>query len=186
MCVICDGASEDEVLFDMYGLIQRNGFTMTSVETSPPWTYTIGLAERFHPELVVTGMPADTAANIIWFVVDQIEAGMTFDECSPPLEFGPRTSLRFGPVHPDHWPGGLLAQWCNYYDALGDHGWLRREAIQVMWSNDGRFPPDPEFCTIHPNCQPLLDGPPDGSINGPSHSPRRPGSTRRRTRRRFH
>jgi hypothetical protein len=180
MCIICDRASEDEVLFDMFGKIEKYGFTMAMVESTPPWTYTIGLAAQLHPELVVTGLPAEQSVHFINHVVDRIDHGMRFDEHSPPLDIHGNV-VRFGRVHTEQWHHGRLDRWLRYYDALGDSCWLPREAVQVLWPDkQGRYPPDPEFCCGAGTCQPLLDLAPTSNVNG---GPNRAARRRRRRRR---
>lgn len=58
MCMLCEGASAQDVLDGFRSRIAEFGFTMVSVGGgSSSWTYTIGLLENFgHPELVVTGL----------------------------------------------------------------------------------------------------------------------------------
>ncbi len=163
--MMCDGATEDEVLFDMYGLIQKFGFMMTAVEGSSTWTYTVGLAEQFHPELVVTALAPRKSFDVLRAVVDHINAGERFDECSPPLDLG-GLIVRFGRVHVEQWHQGRFDRWLRYYGALGDHGWLQREAVQVLWPDErGNYPTDSSFCCNRPTCQPLLDVAPASNVN---------------------
>ena len=69
MCIMCEGASRDEVLFDIHGAIELHGFFMQGVEPDPPhpgWAYTIGLSDGFgHPEFVVVGQSMNEAAHIL-------------------------------------------------------------------------------------------------------------------------
>ena len=68
MCIMCDGASRDEVLFSLHGRVQRNGWALQIVaSTGPPglgWVYTIGLAAFDHPELVVVGLEVVDSARV--------------------------------------------------------------------------------------------------------------------------
>lgn len=58
MCIMCDGASLDEVRFGIHGIIDRYGWYIQGVEAPPggrSWAYTIGLSAAFdHPELIIT------------------------------------------------------------------------------------------------------------------------------------
>jgi hypothetical protein len=147
VCIICDGASEEEVFTGEFVRIAVHGFTMVGVEDTPPWTYTIGLVRSFdHPELVMTGMPFDVAPGLLTEVVEHIRRGERFDASSPPLALADSYALGFGAVHSSEWDEGRFNQWLNYYDRLGDEPPIPK-AVQVLWPDaDGRFPPDPMFC----------------------------------------
>lgn len=60
MCMMCDGATPDEMRFMVYGHIEKYGWHIVYVENqkrSASWAYTIGLSSRFgHPELAVVGV----------------------------------------------------------------------------------------------------------------------------------
>lgn len=67
MCMMCNGASLDDVRFHIHSLIKRVGWAVVPVQGDRPstsWAYTIGLTTRFdHPELAVVGCePSDTFA----------------------------------------------------------------------------------------------------------------------------
>src|SRR3546814_18045840 len=76
MCAICDGATYDEMLAGLHGVVQRFGWAVQGVEASTPWTYTIGLTERFgHPELVLAGIDISLAMNILNALADRVAGG---------------------------------------------------------------------------------------------------------------
>jgi hypothetical protein len=166
VCVICDGGSFEEMLSGEFVRIAVHGFTMISVESATPWTYTIGLVRSFeHPELVVTGLPT-VGAELITDVVDRIREGERFDASSPRLSLCDCMSVAFGAVHPGQWSRGRFDQWLRYYEWLGQEP-PAPDAVQVVWPDSaGRFPPDPTFCGLHVgDCQPLLDGAPRHNVN---------------------
>src|SRR3546814_19040579 len=73
MCAICDGATYDEMLAGLHGVVERFGWAVQGVEASTPWTYTIGLTERFgHPELVLVGIDISLAMNILNALADRV------------------------------------------------------------------------------------------------------------------
>ena len=167
MCVICDGMTREEVFSGEFVRIAVNGFTMIQVEANPRWTYTIGLVQSFsHPELVVTGLPG-AAGGLITDVVERIRDGQRFDADSTPLTLCDCcTSVAFGAVHTAQWEFGRFNQWLNYYGRLGGELPIP-DAVQVLWHDEeGRFPPDRDFCPAHGGtCQPLLDEPPKRDVN---------------------
>jgi hypothetical protein len=68
MCLMCDGWSANEVNADLHDKIVRFGWTMIGVDDTPAeqvWTYTIGLADHDHPELVVAGVSIDRAMVVL-------------------------------------------------------------------------------------------------------------------------
>ena len=166
MCVICDGGSEEELLADEFVRMALDGYVMVSVEPEPTWAYTIGLLKSFdHPELVVTGLSDDTAAHVMSHFVARIRKGERFTTSSPPVPLCNCTTATFGTVHPAQWDRGRFDHWLRYYGWAGDPPPIR-EAVQVLWDIDGRYPPDRDFCPAHRGtCQPLLDEPPRHDVN---------------------
>lgn len=65
--MMCNGATFDEVLFNIHGLIDRFGWAVVPVghQLSSTWAYTIGLVEVNHPELTVVGMAPERAARLL-------------------------------------------------------------------------------------------------------------------------
>lgn len=43
------------------------------------FTYTIGLTEMDHPELVIYGLPNETAHSLLYSAVEQVRAGVVFE-----------------------------------------------------------------------------------------------------------
>lgn len=55
---------------------------------SPGWSYSTGLFHTFkHPEIVIVGLPSDTAHSVINSVGDAIRAGQRFEEGTVSSEF---------------------------------------------------------------------------------------------------
>lgn len=119
MCMMCNGATFDEVLFEIHGLIERFGWAVIPVEheLSSSWAYTIGLVEVNHPELTVGGMQTERAAGLLNHLALLIQDGRRFrnrDEVS--VGAG---RFRFASVPLRHLESGRFAFWVNYYGALG-------------------------------------------------------------------
>ena len=80
----------DETLFDMAHKIARFGYTTMSVNAGecsvpscecfsspgPTWTYSIGLLEHKHPEIVIVGAPPDRAYELIDLAYDGIRSAV--------------------------------------------------------------------------------------------------------------
>jgi len=123
MCIMCDeGATLDEVRFNIHGIIDSYGWFIQYVEafpTSRAWAYTIGLMAGWaHPELVVTGVTPQAAARVLNSLGEMIRFGRSFapDDC----QYVPSTGqVHFSDVHPAHYDRGVLATWVDYYECLG-------------------------------------------------------------------
>ena len=69
MCLICHGMSRR----DFYGLVRSRilefGFTLVHVDgdgpANPPYTYTVGLSGRDHPELIAFAMHEECASHAL-------------------------------------------------------------------------------------------------------------------------
>jgi len=120
---MCDeGATLDEVRFDIHGIIERYGWFIQYVEVVPinrAWAYTIGLTAGWdHPELLVTGVTPQAAARVLNSLGEMVRAGRYFapDDCLIHASAG---RIRFSEVHPAHYDRGVLAAWVDYYECLG-------------------------------------------------------------------
>jgi Domain of unknown function (DUF4262) len=70
MCWLCDhpDAKWPDYLDFMRDLVDAHGWAVQAVERDrihPPWAYTVGLTARGLPELVVTGMSARRAQDVL-------------------------------------------------------------------------------------------------------------------------
>src|SRR4051794_10933732 len=118
MCMICDGASHDEVLFYVHGLIENHGWAITPIGDDPPgrsWVYTIGLAAAFdHPELVLVDIEIATATAVLDELGERIRAGERLvDVDAVVLDDG--RHVRLVDVDQTHIDAGLLNLWFDYY-----------------------------------------------------------------------
>ena len=56
--------------------VDEHGWAAVAVASEPPFTYTAGLWRSLnHPELIVTGLPAETAKVVLDHAVDEIKRG---------------------------------------------------------------------------------------------------------------
>ena len=96
MCWECDhpAGTRLDYLGHMCGVITQHGWAVQRVErdrSRPPWAYTVGLTSHGRPELVVTGMPVDRAAQLLNDVAAHV---LHADAPSP----GEQITLDGGPV----------------------------------------------------------------------------------------
>lgn len=117
--MMCNGATFDEVLFNIHGLIDRFGWAVVPVghQLSSTWAYTIGLVEVNHPELTVVGMAPERAARLLNRFAVLIHDGSKFldgEEITVGTKRYRFASVSFRHVHSDR-----FALWINYYGALG-------------------------------------------------------------------
>jgi Domain of unknown function (DUF4262) len=122
MCVECDGASADDVRFDVHGLIARFGWAIVPVEdevVASSWAYTIGLCQGFdHPELAVVGLRSGDAGRLLNAVAGSVRNGVRFH----PGEtiHTPDGAWKVAPVATRHFTLPTFAMWVDYYGALGE------------------------------------------------------------------
>jgi hypothetical protein len=97
MCWMCDhpNATRRDYLDHMLDLIARYGWAVQGVGRDgphPPWAYTVGLTEAGHPELVVTGISASRATDLLNDVASHAIHAET------PMKAGERVALIGGPT----------------------------------------------------------------------------------------
>lgn len=122
MCSICEGASDDELLFGICGRIQNFGWAIEYVqapEASESWGYTIGLTEGFgHPELALAGFVGDCTAHIINSIGQAVRRGAV---AVPGALFGCYgNEYLVTDVHPAHYEAGTFGMWEFYYNRLAE------------------------------------------------------------------
>lgn len=127
MCFICDGGTDEQLHELLFADIANKGWTFTAVEGFFPWTYTIGLAARGDPELVMLG-PIRRAHKVLDELAGRVVAGLTLAEGDVVHANGEH--LLVGAVHPRQVERGLLAGWFGYYDRLDDAPPLR--ILQIL------------------------------------------------------
>jgi hypothetical protein len=121
-------------------------------EAAPPWAYSVGLWVSCQtPELVLCGLPVESAAGIINAIGAQLADGAGYspgdvlaDICPAPLTLRPvESSWRV--------TDGLLGTSNTFY------GMVRPPYLQVVWSDrNGRFPWEQGFQRAFDRMQPLL------------------------------
>src|SRR5262249_37907734 len=153
---MCEGASRDEVLFDIDAQIARRGWALQGVVDERgdgwDWAYTIGLAARGHPELVVVA-PRDRDVREVAAPLDEaamlVSAGFRFETGDGgPVSVGRAV---VGDAHPDHMQQGLLALWFAYH--ASPH--RRRPNLRVRQL----VLPEAPYCARHQVAVPLLEDP---------------------------
>jgi len=96
MCWVCDhpGATRLEYLEYLRGLLDEHCWVVVGVQRDryrPPYSYTIGLTSHGKPEVVVTGLPQQRAADLLNGVAAHLV------HADPPAA-GERVQLTGGPL----------------------------------------------------------------------------------------
>ncbi|MGH9187288.1 MAG: DUF4262 domain-containing protein [Acidimicrobiales bacterium] len=175
MCMMCEGASPDEVLFHVHGVIEREGWAITPIDAGPDgasWAYTIGLSAGFgHPELVIVGLDLDEAGILLQTLAERIRDGEQFGPESWGIDVR-GLDVGFVAVHPEQFRHGLFNVWLNYYDGLGPP-YPELSALQVVL-------PTELCCGEHGAWQPCLDRPEPLPSRRPNRAARRAAARRHR------
>jgi hypothetical protein len=154
MCIMCEGASHDEVLFDIHGAIERHGVFIQGVEIEPVehgWAYTIGLSDGFeHPEFMIVGRPLDEAAYILNGLSRTVMEGRDRYRAGETLDLPKKKVAELVRIRQVHFGRGVLANWDNYYAAIGRK--VPRRALQIVEV-------DTRFCKCHQPPTLRLDDP---------------------------
>lgn len=174
MCMMCDGADMDDVLFHRDGLVRRTGWALVPVDggRGRDWVYTIGLAGRDHPELVIAGVDLRYAAQVLGDLAARVCDGERLDSTDH-VTYDDGLTAELVDVHAAHVERGLVNMWFNHYEALGPRppGLTVRQIVL----------PDAEFCCDHAGTQPRLDRPDDVvGLSGPNRAERRARQRRSR------
>lgn len=129
MCMMCAGASRDDVVHHYVGLIEQHGWAIVGVTGEVPWAYTVGLRWYLdHPELIVVGIHPSDAAGAMHRVVEEIEDGAVLSPGSTLHVLG--GELGFGRVHHQNLLGEWFAQWSTIARAAG-RGTTSLRAVQM-------------------------------------------------------
>ena len=150
----------DEQLFDIAHRIETFGFTSFAVNTGecvvpgcagglvpgPTWTYSIGMLEHEHPEIVIVGAPLALAYELIDAAFEWHHVGLALPSGRDDRVSAFGTIFTTVPV-PDHcWTeSDLMAFWHNYYRPVG---WpmidrVDDPVVQLVIADEmGRFPWD--------------------------------------------
>lgn len=119
-----------------------------------PWTYTIGLVEHGHPEVVTLGLPMHHAAPLLNWVHDRHIAGSTIEPGD--IEEFDGVPVQLAPV-PTSWVCGHddpMGRWFAHY-APGRPSLDPPEVRQVLWADRTGLLPwdrgcDPEVVALQP------------------------------------
>jgi len=122
-----------------------------SEDESPPWAFTIGLFHNFgHPELVLFGLPHDTAHVLLNLAGHAVKAGRRFETDTPYGDFL------------EGYDCILRAADRGWYSAfVGYAGWFYQgesfPLLQLFWPDrDGVMPWEPRATAWQRANQPLL------------------------------
>ena len=148
MCWKCDNpeATVEEFVGGLRDTIRSHGWAVQFIEGDRPFAYTIGLHERALPELMLTGLQAQTSARLLNSIAHQIaDVGMVLKP-GEYIDFQDEFLLEVVEVeHPD----------VHLKYAAGLYGTDIR-AFQLVWTDDRRhWPWDSEWGHGRP-MQPVL------------------------------
>lgn len=118
-----------------------------------PFSYTIGLTAFDHPEVVITGMPFESAQAFLNLIGAEVRDGKAYRADTWVEELTDAGALLLIPVHDI---AGLTA----IEELYG-----RVDALQLVWCDSrGRFPWEADYRN-RPGTQPLLGPLPDPMTN---------------------
>jgi hypothetical protein len=104
---------------DLVKLIAQHGWAVMRIaeeEDSPPFAYSIGLFRSFrHPEIIVLGLPSDTAHQLINDIGDAIRSGLALSAGQTSDAFLKGYSCTFRRVPPHQYPA-YLGRGLRFYD----------------------------------------------------------------------
>lgn len=140
MCWVCDHPESTKAARLAYvrGLLEEHPWVVVGVDRDgyrPPYSYTVGLTEFDLPELVITGLAKDHAANVLMAVAEQV-----LDAEVPTV--GTRTRL------PGRRPGEVVrvAEPSVHLDVAAGLFGERLTALQLVYADvRGRWPWDKNF-----------------------------------------
>lgn len=190
----------DEQLFDMAHRIARFGFTTMSVNTGecsvpgctgtehpgPTWTYSIGMLEHNHPEVVVVGALPAEAYPLIDLAFEWHHLGLSLPSGRNDRTTVLGATITTVPVPDPTWlDTNLMAFWHNYYVAgWPDLGSFDASVVQLVVADDmGRFPWDDGCDNTLVERQPIIEDD-DSAWTQPNRATRRSRQRSHRRRRR--
>ena len=148
MCVMCDGATLDDLVEDLRHEIATLGFAIVTVcddGDDRGDAYTIGLIEGWdHPELMIRGYQLSTAQGILREFGHLVACDLRL-EGRPTVGYD-GAELGVVPIDQVHLDGDLMAAWHWCY---GTNPERELRALQVVLPDDG-------FCYVHQKSQLLL------------------------------
>lgn len=167
MCWVCDHPESTKTarLAYVQGMLEEHPWVVIGVDRDgyrPPYSYTVGLTEFGHPELVITGLAKDRAANVLIAAAEKV-----LDHGAPAA--GARIKL------PGKRPGEVVqvAEPSVHLGVAADLFGERVAALQLVYADvQGRWPWDKHF----------RDGRAGQPVLGPRGRDRRPAAEARRDR----
>ena len=150
----------DEEMFGLAHRIERFGFTTMAVNTGecstpgctspvhpgPTWTYSIGMLDHDHPEVVVVGAPLGLGYQLISAAFEWHHAGLSLPFGRADRIAAVGATFTTVPVPDRCWlESDLMAYWHNYYGSIGwpDLGVVDDAVVQLVIADEmGRFPWD--------------------------------------------
>jgi len=164
----------DEQMFDMAHRIERFGFTTMAVNTGgcsvpgcsspehsgPTWTYSIGMLEHEHPEIVIVGAPLAQAYNLIDLAFRWHHLGLVLPCGRDDRTTADGATFTTVPVPDRCWTeSDLMAFWHNYYRSVGWPGidCVDDPVVQLVIADEmGRFPWDERCDAGCVDSQPII------------------------------
>lgn len=116
MCHICDGGSATQEYERTRDRIASGRWSLTGVEGRFPWTYTVGLADHGHPELVTLGCLSH-GPKMLNAVASRVMDGLVLLPGQEIEYLGQRVVVER--IDPRHIRNGLMAVWFDYHDWAG-------------------------------------------------------------------
>lgn len=120
-------------------------------DEAPGYSYTVGLWEAFgQPEVLVYGLPAEVAEDLLQTVADQNDEGVTYLPDSRHDGLIDGYPVRFFAV-----PGRLVAELCKV--AIWAYEGAELPVVQLVWPDkQGRWPFEPGVREGFRDSQPVL------------------------------
>jgi hypothetical protein len=157
MCMMCDGSSYEEAIGEVFRLVDALGWALVPIgdDDGGGWMYTVGLASRGHPELVMAGVDLDAAAATLDALASSVFDGVLLDECAtaptPGCDDDGPCTVGLVDVHQSHLDRGLITI-AELRVAAVDPDAPPPRARQVVL-------PEAHLCRCHRHAQPRLDRP---------------------------
>jgi len=135
------GQSYVQLVTRFYDLMEKPGWGVMSVfgsETTPPFSYTIGLWQNYaHPEIIVLGLPQQAAHAILNIVARRVKDGEAFGYDCAYDQIAANYPARFRPAPSDN----------GYYFGMAKRVYGKPfEARQLVWTDKhGHFPWETEY-----------------------------------------
>jgi len=119
------------------------------------WTYTVGLVEFGHPEIVLLGLDPESAAHGINWVGKQARLGRPLTVDAPALLDDVGIKLVDVPLE---WLWTDLSRMAMWFDHYASHPTMRLPDVrQLVWADTaGKFPDDPSCDAKTRAAQPIL------------------------------